>query len=427
MNYQLLPDMVALATLLTILYFLRRRHPQEGVGLWIIGLLFIFVEAVAHAFYVPKGPWHHPSHIIALDAYLAAGVIFVWAAARPLYPRNSTLTYIIINALPLAAVLTLYALDIRDPAPFHVAIACGLILGVVSPFVIARTWKLGKGWRLVLGQILTWVPMWFAVSYSLYRDTAYYGLFFLYLSVAIVFQLSLPRKSIGKYAIVAGFVIWALVFLFHSWVSNHPQYSDIASQIWDMQKFLVIIGMLLVMLERRVASNDWYAFHDHLTGLPNRRLFEDRLASAILNSQRNQTRTALLMIDLNGFKQINDSLGHDIGDELLQHISRSLRNAIRTPDTLARLGGDEFIIIATDLPSDLSVDLITVGSLDRITHALQKPFHVAGHTLSVTGSVGIAIYPDDTTDEVLLRRLADDRMYQQKRPSNLTPQEVSTS
>jgi diguanylate cyclase len=427
MNFQLLPDMVALATLLTILYFLRRRHPQEGVGLWIIGLLFILVEAVAHAFYVPKGPWHHPSHIVALDAYLTAGIIFAWAAARPLYPRISTLSYIVINALPLAVVLTLYGLDVRSAAPFHFAIACGLILGVVSPFVLVRSWKLGKGWRLVLGQILTWIPMWFAISFGLYRDAAYYGLFFLYLSIAIVFQLSLPRKSIGKYAIVAGFVIWSLVFLFHSWVTNHPQYSDVASQIWDMQKFLVIIGMLLVMLERRVASNDWYAFHDHLTGLPNRRLFEDRLATALLHSQRNQTRTALLMIDLNGFKQINDSLGHDIGDELLQHISRSLRNAIRTPDTLARLGGDEFIIIATDLPSDLSVSVITARSLDRITQALQKPFHIAGHTLCVTGSVGVAIYPDDTTDEVLLRRLADDRMYQQKRPSSLTQQDAYIS
>jgi diguanylate cyclase (GGDEF)-like protein len=133
------------------------------------------------------------------------------------------------------------------------------------------------------------------------------------------------------------------------------------------------------------------------------------------------------MIDLDGFKQINDSLGHEIGDELLQHISRSLRNAIRSPDTLARLGGDEFIIIANDLPSDLPPNLITVRSLERITQALQKPFHVAGHTLSVTGSVGIAIYPDDTTDEVLLRRLADERMYQQKRPPNLTPQEAYIS
>jgi diguanylate cyclase (GGDEF)-like protein len=417
MNYQMAPDLVALATLLIILYFVRRRHPQEGVGLWIIALLCIFVEAIAHAFYVPEGRWHLTSHVIALDAYLTAGVILVWAGTQPICPRRPTLLYLLINTPPLAAVLTLYALDSRNAGLFHVFIACGFLLGVLSPFVLARTWKLGKGWRLVLGQALTWVPMWFAISHGLYRDAAYYGLFFLYLSVAIVFQLSLPGKSIGKYTIVSGFVIWALVFLFHSWVTNHFQYIDVVAQIWKMQKFLVIIGMLLVMLERRVSSNEWYALHDHLTGLPNRRLFEDRLAAALLQSQRNNTRTALLMIDLNGFKQINDSLGHDIGDELLQHISRSLRHAIRAPDTLARLGGDEFIIIATDLPSDLSTNIITGRSLYRITKALQKPFHVSGHNLTVTGSVGIAIYPDDTTDEVLLRRLADERMYQQKQPS----------
>ena len=84
------------------------------------------------------------------------------------------------------------------------------------------------------------------------------------------------------------------------------------------------------------------------------------------------------MIDLNGFKLINDTLGHDIGDELLQHIAHNLRSAIRTPDTLARLGGDEFIIIATDLPSDQPADLIAEGSATRISHALHKPFNING-------------------------------------------------
>ena len=421
MNYQLTPDLAAMAILLAILYFLRRRHPQEGVGLWLIGLLFIFVEAIAHAFYVPNGPWHRTSHIVALDAYLVAGVIFLWAAGRHLYSRTPTLIYLLINTAPLTAVLTAYGLDVRSQGIFHVFIACGLLLGVISPFVLARTWKLGKGWRLVVGQILTWVPMWFAISYNLYRDAAYFGLFFLYLSTAIVFQLQLPRKSLGKYAIVGGFILWALVFLLHSWVSNHPQYTDFAAQIWGMQKFLVTIGMLLVMLEQQVASNEWHAFHDQLTGLPNRRLFEERLVTALLDSQRTRTRTALLMVDLNGFKKINDSLGHHIGDELLQHISRSLRNAIRTPDTLARLGGDEFIIIATDLPTDLPASLIAHRSIDLIHKALKKPFTIAGHTLTVSGSIGVSVYPDDTTDEVLLRRLADQRMYAQKHEIPASP------
>jgi diguanylate cyclase (GGDEF)-like protein len=192
-------------------------------------------------------------------------------------------------------------------------------------------------------------------------------------------------------------------------------YDVIADEIWNLQKFLVTIGMLLVLLEQQVATNEWYAFHDHLTGLPNQRLFEDRLAAAIRQSQENNTRTALLMVDLDGFKLINDTHGHDVGDELLRHIAHNLRTAIRVPDTLARLGGDEFMIIATDLPSDQPADLIARVSATRISHALHRPVNINGNALNVTGSIGVAVYPDDTTDGILLRRLADQRMYEQKR------------
>jgi diguanylate cyclase (GGDEF)-like protein len=173
--------------------------------------------------------------------------------------------------------------------------------------------------------------------------------------------------------------------------------------------------MLLVLLEQQVSTNEWHAFHDHLTGLPNQRLFEDRLAAAIQQAQFNNTRAALLMVDLDGFKLINDNHGHDVGDELLRHIAQNLRSAIPPPDTLARLGGDEFIIIATDLPSDQPVNVIAASSAARISSALRKPVGINGNSLTVTGSIGVAVYPDDTTDEVLLRRLADQRMYEQKR------------
>jgi diguanylate cyclase (GGDEF)-like protein len=182
-----------------------------------------------------------------------------------------------------------------------------------------------------------------------------------------------------------------------------------------MQKFLVTIGMLLVMLEHQVSSNEWYAFHDHLTGLPNRRRFEDLLVEALRRSERNGTRTALLMLDLNGFKQINDSYGHDAGDELLQRVAHNLRAAIRAPDTIARLGGDEFIVIVTDLPVDGPVDHIADNCVGRLSGALSKPVEINGNAVTVSGSIGVAVYPDDTTDEVFLRRLADQRMYQEKR------------
>jgi len=423
-NIQLLPDLAAMATLLAILYCLRRRHLQEGVGLWIVGLLFIYLEAIAHFLYRPLGPMHLSMHILALNAYLAAGVVFLYAAAKGLFPPRETLVYLVVNAAPLAAIQTIYGLDIRNPEPYHFTAACGLALGLVTPFFLMRTVRLGRAWWLVLAQIVIWVPVWWFASNHMFRDTAYFPLFVLYLSVAIVFWMSLPRKSLGRISIVLGFTIWSLVFLLHSWVSNHPQYTQVAAEVWDWQKFLVTIGMLLVMLERQVASNEWHALHDQLTGLPNRRLFEDRLVQAIEHSRRNRTRTALIMIDLNGFKEINDRHGHDSGDLLLEHIAQNLRHSVRSPDTLARLGGDEFIIITSDLPADMPAAQIVASSTDRVNEALKKPLMVGGKELAVSGSVGVAIFPDDTTDEVLLRRLADQRMYHHKRHIPL-PLEVS--
>jgi diguanylate cyclase (GGDEF)-like protein len=415
MNYQLAPDLAAMAVLLALLFFLRKRHPQESVDLWIVGLLFIFLEAIAHAFYTPKGPLHVPSHVIALDAYLAAGVVFLWAAAKPLFSRSEALYYLLANAPPFLAVLTAYGLGLRTTGLFHALIAAGLVLGVAAPFALARTWRLGWAWWPVLAPIGAWGPAWFFASNGQYRDSAYIPLFVLYLAVALLFHLSLPKKSLGRVAIVLGFVVWALVFFFHSWVTNRPQYIDIAAQIWNMQKFLVTIGMLLVLLENQVTSNEWHALHDHLTGLPNRRLFEDRLTAALRQSERKHTRTALLMIDLDGFKGINDSYGHEVGDKLLQQVAHHLRDAIRAPDTLARLGGDEFILIVTDLPRDQPVGRIAEASVARISAALRKTVDVEGHALSIGGSIGVAVYPDDTADEVLLRRIADQRMYEQKR------------
>ena len=404
-----------MATLLAILYFLRRRHLQEGVGLWIIGLLFIFLEAIAHVFYMTSGPRHIPAHVVALDSYLAAGIIFLWAAAKGLYPRRATLTYLLANALPQAALQTIYAMDIRQPGPYRAVAVCGLVIGLIAPFFLAKTVHLGRAWRLVPVQLAIWLPVWLFVSASMYRDAAYFSLFVIYLATAILFYFSLPSKSLGRFSIVAGFTLWSVVFLLHSWVTNRPQYIPVAAEVWNWQKFLVTIGMLLVMLERQVSSNEWFALHDQLTGLPNRRLFEERLGQAIQNSQSTGTRTALIMIDLNGFKSINDSQGHEAGDVLLRQIAHNLRHAIRAPDTLARLGGDEFIIISVDLPVGMPAHQIVRSSTARIDDALKKPFHVAGRDLIVSGSVGVAIYPDDAADEVLLRRLADQRMYEQKR------------
>src|SRR5215469_10790391 len=205
MTIRLLPDLAAMAVLLTVLYYLRRRHPQERVGLWIVGLIFIFVEAIAHTLYAPSGPWHIPTHIVALDAYLAAGIIFLWAAAMSLYPRRPTLVYLCFNTPPFAVLLTLYGLDVRIPFPYLAVIVSGTVIAIFSTSLAARMLNVSRAFWLIVPQLLIWGSAWISVAARHYRDAVYLPLFVLFLATAVMFQLSLPRRSLGKFCIVAGF------------------------------------------------------------------------------------------------------------------------------------------------------------------------------------------------------------------------------
>jgi len=152
------------------------------------------------------------------------------------------------------------------------------------------------------------------------------------------------------------------------------------------------------------------AHYDFLTGLPNRLLFNDRLRQAILRARRNQARFGLIYLDLDGFKLINDSLGHIIGDQMLKIVGQRLKKIIRETDTIARLGGDEFGLIITDIrePS------ILASIAQKIKEAISEPFCIRGYELFITVSIGITIYPDDGRDEVTLMQNADSAMYQAK-------------
>jgi diguanylate cyclase (GGDEF)-like protein/PAS domain S-box-containing protein len=152
------------------------------------------------------------------------------------------------------------------------------------------------------------------------------------------------------------------------------------------------------------------ALHDGLTQLPNRTLLHDRLHQAILSSQRNDRALALLVMDLDGFKEVNDSFGHHCGDLLLQQIGPRLRSVLREADTVARLGGDEFAVL---LPGVLATDAVV--SARRLLDALERPFTVEGHNLGIGASFGIALLPDHGTDAETLLRRADIAMYVAKR------------
>ncbi len=153
------------------------------------------------------------------------------------------------------------------------------------------------------------------------------------------------------------------------------------------------------------------AQYDALTHLPNRALFDDRLHQAIAGAQRNKTHLALMFIDLDKFKPVNDTYGHGVGDLLLKEVAVRIQDCLRDSDTAARIGGDEFVIL---LPAiETAQDASKVG--EKIRLSLNQPFELAGHTLQIGSSIGVAVYPQHGSDEKLLVKSADIAMYHAKK------------
>ena len=152
------------------------------------------------------------------------------------------------------------------------------------------------------------------------------------------------------------------------------------------------------------------AQHDALTGLPNRTLFEERLHQSLGQGHAQGWHVAVLFIDLDRFKQINDTLGHTVGDALLQQVARKLEACLRRTDTLARMGGDEFTVLLTELRDQR----YALKVAEKLLDSLREPFHVSGYELFVTASIGISTYPRDGRDAATLQRNADSAMYRAK-------------
>jgi diguanylate cyclase (GGDEF)-like protein len=155
---------------------------------------------------------------------------------------------------------------------------------------------------------------------------------------------------------------------------------------------------------------EYLAYHDGLTGLPNRSMFSKRLSQSISEAQRYERRLAIAFLDLDRFKQINDTLGHEAGDQLLQEVAIRLKGCVRDSDTVARLGGDEFVVLLPELEDEKHAAIVA----QKILAAAARPFTLIGQEFRVTASIGISTYPQDGLDEQTLTKNADIAMYQAK-------------
>ncbi|XVU22333.1 diguanylate cyclase domain-containing protein [Actinoplanes sp. CA-054009] len=163
--------------------------------------------------------------------------------------------------------------------------------------------------------------------------------------------------------------------------------------------------------QAHVAQLSHQAFHDSLTGLPNRSYLIDRAERAVSDAAGHGGQVALMVLDLNGFKQVNDTEGHQAGDALLQQVAKRLLGAVRDDDVVSRLGGDEFAILLTRDPDDA----VAAAVADRICDRLREPFTIDGQQVTVGGSVGYALFPEDATNYEALMKGADAAMYEAKR------------
>lgn len=184
-----------------------------------------------------------------------------------------------------------------------------------------------------------------------------------------------------------------------------------------------VIGAVMVFRDVSVARAvtqklAYAAHHDALTGLPNRVLLETRLTQAIALARRHNCEAAVLFLDLDGFKLVNDTFGHAIGDRLLESVASHLQRCVRSTDTVSRFGGDEFVVLLSEIsrPTD------AVAFAEKILGALGAPHSIADHSLMVTASIGIGLYPHDGTDPQTLLRNADDAMFHAKRAGGNTYQ-----
>ena len=384
--------------------------------LWLLGWIMILIHFAAFLFLSAPAHWGDLASYIGLAALACGGVLFKWASVPY---RKQTSSPWMLAALLGTHFLYLGLLMISPAASWALAPVASLyaILPLVITLFALRRFNHFLRWSIV--------GIYFALSIfllivehrpdngiTLATNAVFFAIF---LSCAIHFWYAYRRTSAGAFITVAGFFAWASVFVIAPCMDTYFPNIHFESEVWNLPKYLVAMGMILLLLEDQIEHNKYLALHDELTSLPNRRLFQDRLASALERARRTNARAALLLVDLDRFKEVNDSVGHHLGDELLKHVANTFTGRVRRSDTVARTGGDEFSVILEEPASREDANNVSTS----LAELLNNPITIEGHTLCVGASIGIAVFPEDAADAESLCIAADRRMYDAKRAARV--------
>jgi diguanylate cyclase (GGDEF)-like protein len=410
-NWTELPDLAAVALLAGAFASVARRGNTAVYKVWLTGWLVIVLHFAAFLFLTAPGIWGKVAESVGLIALTWAGILFMWASV-PFRRRRSSRW--IFAALLLTN--TLYIPLVTGCLRAGWALVPVSILFGALPLVIALATvrKLNHPLRWTLVALYAGLSIFLLIFQRQPGSSDALGLdavlFTVYFGCAIHFWYAYRRVTTGAFITISGFLAWASVFVIAPLMAAHWPAIQVESEVWNLPKYVVAVGMILLLLEDQIEHNRHLALHDYLTGLPNRRLFEDRLSGALERARRAEATAALLVIDLDRFKHVNDTLGHPVGDLLLKRVAQLFSGRVRRTDTVARTGGDEFSVILEEPTS--RENAIQVGR--SLMHILQEPLQLGKHTVQVGASIGMAIFPDDGADMESLCVAADARMYDEK-------------
>jgi len=409
-DWSKLPDLVAVALLACAFASVVRSSHTSVSKLWLTGWILIAVHFAAFMLTGAQPIWGAVGTTIGLASLISAGLLFMWASVPYREEISSQWMH-----WTLLCLNVLYVIVLTSAAPAWL-LNLVAILFAVAPLTIALvflpSFKNLLRWTTVLLYCVLAVFLLFTQNRpGSGSDLALNGvLSTVYLGCAILFWHAYRRATAGAFITIAGFFAWSGVFVVAPLLAAFRPQVHLESEVWNLPKYVVAVGMILILLEDQIEHNKYLALHDELTSLPNRRLFQDRLSNAVARACRLKTQTALLVIDLNRFKEVNDTLGHHAGDLVLQRVASVFAGRVRRSDTVARTGGDEFSVILEE-PTNYAEAESVVRSLMEL---LVAPIQIEDCAVQIGASVGIAICPDDATDTESLCRVADMRMYGDK-------------
>ena len=416
MNWSNLPDIAAVGLLVCAFASMARRTPTPVSGMWLTGWMMILLHFLSSFARLAPGVWEALASVLTLSSLVWAGVLFQ-SAVLPFGSKHSSPW---MRAILLTTNTLYISLPHFDRLPAWTLDVAALSLGL-GPLLVMLIFLRRFNHPLRQITVLLYCSLSLFLLFVQHRpngaDIAVNAvLFTVYAGCCINFSYVYRRATAGAFVTIAGFFTWANVFTVAPLMGYFLPAAHVESEVWNLPKYLVAVGMILLLLEEQIAHNKYLALHDELTGLANRRLFQDRLATALERARRSGNRTALLLIDLDHFKNVNDSFGHHIGDLLLESVSKAFAGRVRRSDTVARTGGDEFAVILEEPVSRLDAEQVGCSLLQL----LSKPIELEGHSVSVGASIGVALFPDDAMDVESLRIAADMAMYERKYASRAT-------